>query len=136
MRVPASFLGLCLVVSLAFADAQPEIRPADAPRAATLAFRIDEGRNLNSFLREGPVAAHLLLRSGSEPRILVAFPAGNSGIGLWFEHGRPVTWSLVGAPRAIQMPDDENRPLHGIEFEVLSNLEELRPRAAVLSSVR
>jgi len=47
-----------------------------------LAFRIDEGQNLNCFVRDGPVAAHLLLRSGTEPRILVAFPAGNSGVGL------------------------------------------------------
>src|SRR6202142_2890116 len=51
-----------------------------------LSFDVREGLNLNSFLREGPVAAHLLLRSGHDPRILVAFPAGNSGVGLWFSH--------------------------------------------------
>ena len=36
-----------------------------------LSFDVKEGRNLNSFLRAGPVAAHLLLRSGRDPRILV-----------------------------------------------------------------
>ncbi|HEY0801535.1 MAG TPA: hypothetical protein VGD54_11880, partial [Steroidobacteraceae bacterium] len=60
-----------------------------------LSFDVDEGLNFNSFLRDGPVAAHLLLRSGLEPRILIAFPAGNSGVGLWFSRGtQPVTWKL------------------------------------------
>jgi hypothetical protein len=110
---------------------------AAAPPDSALAFRIDEGHNLNSFLREGPVAAHLLLRSGTEPRILVAFPAGNSGIGLWFASTRqPVTWILVSPPRPFAAQDEKRRPLHGIEFEVETDAKELRPRAAVLSSVR
>ncbi len=108
--------------------------PATSP---ALAFRIDEGRNLNSFLRDGPVAAHLLLRSGNEPRILVAFPAGNSGVGLWFEKtARPVVWTLVSPPKPVMLLDLRRRPLYGIEFEVESDVPELRPRAAVLSSVR
>ena len=107
---------------------------AGAPR---LAFRIDEGQNINSFLRQGPVAAHLLLRAGEDPRILVAFPAGNSGIGLWFEKtARPVTWTLTEPPRPVNLSDDRRRPLHGIEFEVAVDARELRPLAAVLSSVR
>jgi hypothetical protein len=108
-----------------------------AARAEPLAFRIDEGRNINSFLREGPVAAHLLLRSGNEPRILVAFPAGNGGVGLWFATTQtPVTWKLITPPRPVTVPDEKRRPLRGIEFEIETNASELRPRAAVLSSVR
>ena len=96
-------------------------------RRPSLAFRIDEGQNLNSFLRDGPVAAHLLLRSGTEPRILVAFPAGNSGVGLWFEETtRPVTWTLVTPPRPVMVLDQKRRPLHGIEFEVEADAPELR----------
>src|ERR1700682_5363181 len=73
--------------------------PGSAPR---LSFDVDEGLNLNSFLRDGPVAAHLLLRSGSDPRILIAFPAGNSGVGLWFSHTTlPVTWTLIGRPQPL-----------------------------------
>jgi len=108
---------------------------AQAPRA--LAFRIDEGRNLNSFLREGPVAAHLLLRSGTEPRILVAFPAGNSGVGLWFEKtAAAVAWTLVIPPKPITALDDQGRVLRGVEFEVETDAQELLPRSVVLSSVR
>lgn len=107
------------------------------PAAPLLAFRIDEGQNVNSFLRQGPVAAHLLLRAGQDPRILVAFPAGNSGVGLWFEKTtQPVSWTLTVAPRPITVSDEQRRPLHGIEFEVTVDARELRPRAAVLSSVR
>jgi hypothetical protein len=110
---------------------------AVAQSPAPLAFRIDEGQNINSFLRDGPVAAHLLLRAGHEPRILVAFPAGNSGVGLWFARmPEAVSWTLVSAPRPVSARDDEGRDLHGIEFEVAADATELRPRGAVLSSIR
>jgi hypothetical protein len=47
-----------------------------------------EGLNLNAFVQQGDVAAHVLLRSGSDPRLIVAFPAGNSGTALWFGKSR------------------------------------------------
>jgi len=119
-----------------FCALAPAVAPTRVP-APTLSFRIDEGHNLNSFVRDGPVAAHLLLRSGTEPRILVAFPAGNSGVGLWFESTRaPLAWTLLAAPRPLTVADEHRRPLHGIEFEVETNARELRPRGAVLSSIR
>jgi hypothetical protein len=111
----------------------------DTPVApyAPLTFRIDEGRNINSFFQQGPVAANLLLRSGDEPRILVAFPAGNSGVGLWFEKTtQPVTWKLLEPPRPLNILGSRRRPLRGIEFEVAVDARELHPRAAVLSSIR
>ncbi len=96
MKLRSLLFGLMAVAAIANAG-----EPVAPPGARALAFRIDEGRNINSFLREGPVAAHLLLRSGTEPRILVAFPAGNSGVGLWFEKtSAPVTWTLVDATQA------------------------------------
>jgi hypothetical protein len=108
-----------------------------APDPPTLSFRIDEGRNINSFLRRGPVAAHLLLRSGNEPRLLVAFPAGNSGVGLWFERTpTPTSWTLTTPPRPHSARDAQGRPLHGIEFTVEVSAPELVVRGAVLSSVR
>ncbi len=124
-----------ILAAFAALAAMPTAHAATAP--ATLAFRIDEGRNINSFLRTGQVAAHLLLRQGAEPRILVAFPAGNSGVGLWFEQTTaPVVWTLAVPPKAITMQDARERTLHGIEFEVTTTADDLRPRAAVLSSVR
>ena len=105
--------------------------------AAPLAFRIDEGNNLNAFTREGNVAAHLLLRSGNDPRILVAFPAGNSGVGLWFEPStQAVMWSLTEDPRPISYQDAKGRTLYGIEAQVAIDARTLDIKQAVLSSVR
>jgi hypothetical protein len=109
--------------------------PASAPSA--LAFRIDEGHELNAFLRDGELAAHLVVRSGTEPRILVAFPAGDSGVALWFARTpHPITWSLVGSPRAVLLTDSRGRLLHGIEAELTADAPLLQIRQAALSSVR
>jgi hypothetical protein len=124
----SAFLFFLLTISA------PALRADPAP--PTLSFRIDEGRNLNSFVRQGPVAAHLLLRSGDQPRILVAFPAGNSGVGLWFEKSRPVNWTLASQPKPIHATDSRQRPLYGIEFDATVDMRELVPSQAVLSSVR
>src|SRR5690349_2549313 len=87
--------------------------------APALRFRLDEGRNINSFTRDGAVAAHLLLRSGRDPRILVAFPAGNSGVGLWFANtDEPVEWLLDESPRPVSLVDAQGRPLRGVEAVV------------------
>jgi hypothetical protein len=123
-------LWVVLLVAAARAG-EPALPPAP------LAFRIDEGQNLNYFLRDGAVAAHLLLRNGDQPRILVAFPAGNGGIGLWFEKPpAPNHWTLRSPPRAFAALDGQRRPLRGIEFEIEARVSELRARAAVLSSIR
>src|SRR3984957_6966340 len=106
--------------------------------AQRLSFDVTEGLNLNSFLRDGPVAAHLLLRSGSDPRILVAFPAGNSGVGLWFSHGaQPVSWTLLAPPQPLVVKDEKGRSLYGIAAEAgITGAAELGMKQAVLSSVR
>jgi hypothetical protein len=117
------------------AAALPAMGNTTEPR---LSFDVNEGPNLNSFLREGPVAAHLLLRSGLDPRLLVAFPAGNSGVGLWFSHTtQPVTWALRGRPQPLVTQDTRGRSLYGMTAEVtLNGTAELSFKQAVLSSVR
>lgn len=142
--MPRSMIGRLLTmavfacVSLAANCAPP---PADgAVRAATnetLRFTIREGDLLNAFYRQGPIAAHLVLSSGRQPRALVAFPAGNSGVGLWFEPtSAPVEWHLRGEPRGITRRDTQGRTLRGIEAEVETDAPRLVAREAVLGSVR
>lgn len=118
---------VCLVPAAASArTAQPQ-----------LAFRVREGRILNDFLREGPVSAHLVLRSGPLPRILVAFPAGNSGVGLWFaRQSGGAAWKIRGEPQAVHARDEKGRPMHGISAQVTIADRELDIHQAVLSSVR
>ena len=109
--------------------------------APELAYQVTEGQNLNAFLRDGPVAAHLLLRNGRDPRILVAFPAGNSGTGQWFAPlDRPATWRLEQAPRPLSLPEPGatggRRTLHGIGAVASIDAARLQLHATVLSSIR
>jgi hypothetical protein len=104
---------------------------------AAFHFEVKEGQNLNYFLRDGRTTAHLVLRSGQDPRILVAFPAGNSGVGLWFQQQEvPTQWVVDRAPTATTARDFTGRPLYGITFETSIATRSLVPKQAVLSSVR
>jgi glycogen debranching enzyme len=109
---------------------------APQPAQPRLDFEVQEGLNINRFVREGNIAAHLLLRSGTDPRILIAFPAGNSGVGLWFLHSGSVSWTLRGRPAAVHDSDSRGRVLYGISAEATVGGQDLQIRQAVLSSIR
>ncbi|CAN7334915.1 hypothetical protein [Caulobacter sp. LjRoot300] len=97
-----------------------------------LAYQLTEGQNLNAFVREDTVAAHLLLRNGVDPRILVAFPAGNSGVGLWFEPtAKPATWRLDQPPKPLR-----RGALNGVVARASLDAPRLVAKQAVLSNVR
>jgi hypothetical protein len=105
---------------------------SQAAASPDLAYRLTEGQNLNAFVREGAVAAHLLLRNGTDPRILVAFPAGNSGVGLWFEPTmRPAAWRLDRPPQPVR-----RGALNGVAATASIDAPRLVARQAVLSNVR
>ncbi|MGC1304390.1 MAG: hypothetical protein WA840_18645, partial [Caulobacteraceae bacterium] len=105
--------------------------------AQPLAFHATEGRNLNAFVREGPVAAHLVLRDGTDPRLLTAFPAGNSGVAAWFKPTpAPVHWRIDGPERPIALQDARGRPLHGVSVDVALDAPRLELDRTVLGSVR
>ncbi|WP_321784606.1 hypothetical protein [Burkholderia pyrrocinia] len=104
---------------------------------AALSFRMDTGGQINAFYRQDKVAAHLLIRSSTKPRLLVAFPAGNSGTGLWFDDtAQPVNWSVDTPPSALSAPDTHGRPLYGIGADVSVDTDTLTIRQGVLSNVR
>ncbi|WP_010164975.1 hypothetical protein [Sphingomonas sp. PAMC 26617] len=97
-----------------------------------LSYQVAEGKNLNAFVRDNTVAAHLLLRSGTDPRILVAFPAGNSGVGLWFEPTpKPATWRLETAPVPLNRDG-----MHGVVAVASLDADRLVLKQAVLSNIR
>lgn len=102
-----------------------------------LDFSIREGRIGNHFFRDGEVAAHTVLTDGREPRLVVAFPAGNSGVSLWF---RPTdssaAWSSAATTRAVRGRTPDGDPLHGIETQLVVEGSTLVVDEAVLGSVR
>jgi hypothetical protein len=115
----------------------PVAAAAPPPTQPRLDFEVQEGLNINRFVREGNVAAHLVLRSGTDPRILIAFPAGDSGVGLWFaHHPGGVSWTLRGQPEVIHDTDGGGRVLYGIAADATVEGQDLQIRQAVLSSVR
>ncbi len=71
-----------------------------------LRFDIIEGPSQNYFYRHKEIAAHVQLRSGAHPRLLAAFPAGNSGAAIWFEDIREgevgTTFKMTSAPSAAR----------------------------------
>jgi hypothetical protein len=100
-----------------------------------LRFSITEGRTENHFYRRGPVAAHAVVTSGEAPRLVVAFPAGNTGAGLWFAPGEsPVSLRLApGAELAgLERPDG----LRGIVAHLQSDASALTVRSALLANIR
>ena len=108
-----------------------------AVSAEALQFRITEGSVENAFYQDGPVAAHLLLSSGLQPRVLVAFPAGDSGVGIWFDPSATAAQWHLDSVHALNAKDAQGRPLHGIEAEAtLATPAPLSIRDAVLGSVR
>lgn len=112
--------------------------PANERSASeVLSYSLVEGRNLNAFYRDGDVAAHLLLRSGDDPRVLAAFPAGNSGVGLWFDAlDRPATWRLDAPPARTIVKDAKGRALYGFKARATIDAQRLSVKQAVLSNIR
>ena len=103
-----------------------------------LAFTVRQGRFFNAFLRQGPVAGDLVLRSGPHPRLIVAFPAGDSAVGVWFaSEPHWARWRLLGRLRPVRARDAHGRPLYGLSAVVqLTGDPSLRVHQAVLSSIR
>jgi len=105
--------------------------------ASALTFRMDAGGQINQFYREGKISAHLLMRSSKKPRLLVVFPAGNSGTGLWFDDTvQAVNWSLDAPLTPAVSRDELGRSLYGITADVSVDASQLTLRQALLSSVR
>ena len=118
-------------VGLGRAGAPPA--PKKEVQPAVLRFEIREGEIDNHFYRRGAVAAHLLLRSGARPRLIVAFPAGNSGAGLWFEptDGRALL-KLEGQVQGVEGQEG----LRGVKAEITASTRRLVVERALLGSVR
>lgn len=99
---------------------------ADKP----LAFSLPMGEELNALYRDGPVAAHVTVTGAPTPRLVVAFPAGNSGVALWFQGG-PIRWRAITAVKGVN-----DGPLHGVSAQISADAPQLTIRQALLGSVR
>ena len=144
---PSSFkkvAGITLLVTSSLACGSPSVtapEPASsavpsappAHTAAPVSFSVDVGDLENRFYRRGPIAAQVLVASGLGPRLLFAFPAGNSGAGLWFETlAAPARLTVEGPLSPVERGDG----LRGVSVRLRASTPVLRVRGAVLGSVR
>ena len=111
--------------------------PSLAPDATMLRHTVVEGPVRSDFLRDGAVAAQLLLTSGAAPRWVAAFAAGNSGAAVWFaSDSGSVNWCVLDGPHAIEAIDSQGRTLRGIETTIEADAGCVRVRQALLGSLR
>ena len=115
----------------ATAETSPKV--TSSAETTGLQFAIDKGQLSNRLVRQGDIAAHALTRSGKDPRIIAAFPAGNSGAGIWFEPtDQPVDVGFEAKPEPLRREEG----LRGVSFAVTADADELAIEKAVHSSVR
>jgi hypothetical protein len=108
---------------------------AGSPADELLQFDIDEPGVENHFYRRGGVAAHLLASNGTAPRLIVAFPAGNTGMGLWFKaDGKPASLGLAAGTRVEGL--ERAAGMRGVRAHLRSDAASLDVGAAVLGNVR
>jgi len=110
--------------------------PKPQPTAGTgpaLAFEVDDGDIRNYFFQQGPVSAHVLASSGTTPRLIVAFPAGNTGAAVWFQ---PVTTPTKFEVTGGLQPMDQGNGLRGVAMQLVATGDRLEVRGAVLGSIR
>jgi hypothetical protein len=108
---------------------------ADVRADELLQFDIDEPGVENHFYRRGGVAAHLLASSGPAPRLIVAFPAGNTGMGLWFKaDGKPASLGLAAGTRVEGV--ERAGGMRGVRAHLRSDAASLDVGPAVFGNVR
>ena len=143
LRFTLAFVAQSLVPTsclLLAACASEGASPAPAPAAQLsecqddiLNFDVTVDNLDNHFYQGCSVSAHLVASSGTTPRLIVAFPAGNTGAGLWFEElSAPASLTADGPVRGVERGDG----MRGLSARLRSDAPELTLRKAVLGSVR
>jgi len=112
-------------------DERPNITDAD------LRFSISEGQSENHFIRQNGISGHLNLRTHPAPRLIVAFPAGNSGAALFFKKtDDDPAWGSVSDIQVIQRADEAGRTLYGMQADIVIEAKELSLQEADVGSIR
>jgi hypothetical protein len=100
-----------------------------------LRFSITEGIIGNHFYREGPIAAHWVTRSGTSPRLLVAFPAGNAAVGVWCSTSeKPIELRLAPDARVEGITGEGG--MRGVSARFRAGVDRLRLDRILLTNVR
>jgi len=129
------FLTWSLALALAGSADAAHAVPAAPGAAAPLRLNIDEPGVEHHFYRAGEVAVHLQANQGPHPRLILAFPAGNTGMGLWFESAHGAAGLGLAPGTRIE---GEVRPngMRGVTAHLHSATPSLEIGSAVLANIR
>ncbi len=108
---------------------------AAAAALAALSFQVKEGGNVNLFYQSDANAYHLRLSDPKNPRILFAFPAGNSGALLSFDPSLPENAGLAWTASSWTAWDGPDG-IRGGQAELAADRPKLVLTGAILDSVR
>lgn len=112
-----------------------ELLPVD--KCEVLNFSVVDGDIHNEFYRCGAAAAHIVLTGGKKPRLVVAFPAGNSGVSLWLNASEdPVEVQAIESVNGVQMTNSEGHRFFGVTADITLKTNELVVNQAVLGNLR
>jgi hypothetical protein len=132
------FLTWSLALAMSAGPAGAMARAGDGARAPAdepLRFDIGEPGVEHHFYRRGEVAVHLQANRGAQPRLILAFPAGNTGMGLWFESaGGPAGLGLV--PGSLLAGEVRTDGMRGVTAHLRSDSARLDIGSAVLANIR
>ncbi|MGH8174928.1 MAG: hypothetical protein ACREV5_01540 [Steroidobacter sp.] len=124
-------------IASAFVAVSATLGVPDAAASQPLRFSAPEGAVLNEFYRQGPVAAHVVLTPGRTPRLVVAFPAGNSGAAVWFDaRSGALSWRPDVKVDAAYRTLADGSELRGVTVDVAATGGAIAVRQAITSSVR
>jgi hypothetical protein len=120
-----------------FAVACATLGAPHAEASQPLRFSAPEGAVLNEFYRHGPIAAHVVITPGTRPRVIVAFPAGNSGAAVWFDaKSEAVNWRSDVKIAAANRTLADGSVLRGVTVELAATGGSMTVRQALATSVR
>lgn len=108
---------------------RPALVAQAPPAPAPLQFEVDEGLNQNLFFQSPEDACHAVVTTSQRPRILLTFPAGNSGLGLWADPQANPDLTLSAQGPLVETPA-------GVRLVVRTNQASLAFTQVVLDSIR
>ena len=138
LSVISALISLFLIACSSVESKQPQtVASSEVP---VLNFQLEEGRNLSAFYRSGSNAAHVIASNGNQPRLITAFPAGNSGIGFWFKATNAnVEWNIsenIQPWEFVAKSANKEQQYHGITTRLTVTGNDLYLDKAVMGSIR
>ena len=107
-------------------------QPQQASDAGDIYLSDRVGAVEEHVLRDQNTAVHIYMDTAKDPYLFFAFPAGNSGTGIWFKTAtNGATLQAIARPTTLREGN-----LHGAQIDIRSSAQELTIDDTILGSMR